>query len=180
MNENELQAFVTWLQMNGCDILKPTSQWEKLRYRHPKAGVCIIHVNKTGRENIPTLVGGHIRNFQNLKSGNPENAPPKAKRKTGSAKQKLAQRINSRDGDSCCFCGERPTDDNPLTIEHWLPISKGGGNGIANLGLAHKQCNALAGNLSISEKVFLRDTMIASKRASEDFSVGFFHMGAAA
>lgn len=173
MNEKQFQAFITWLQDNGCQILKPTSQWEKLRYRHPDSGVCLIYVNKKRQTNWSDVVDGHIQSFTKKKP------MQQVKRATGTTKQKLAQKVRARDGDDCCFCDEPPTPDNPLTMEHWFPVSKGGRNHVANLGLAHEPCNSRAGNLSVSEKIQLREAMIANKQFANDFSAGFFFMGEA-
>jgi hypothetical protein len=182
MNEKQLQAFVTWLQNNECEILKPTSQWEKLRYRHPKSGVCIIHVNKNGVYNIPATVTNHIKEAsgQGEPTAAPKKSRPKVKRRTGTAKRPLVKRVHSRDGDHCCFCDAPATPERPLTIEHWLSISKGGTNDDANIGLAHEVCNILAGNMAVSEKMKLRDRLRACEANSFDFSNGFYFMGEAA
>jgi len=40
-----------------------------------------------------------------------------------------------------------------VTIEHFVPITAGGTSHLANLSLAHKECNAGASHLSVRQKV---------------------------
>ena len=40
-----------------------------------------------------------------------------------------------------------------MTVEHFVPITAGGSSHMANLSLAHKECNAAASRLSVREKV---------------------------
>src|SRR5690606_29241704 len=53
-------------------------------------------------------------------------------------------------GDNCWLCGKPMKFDNPrritgATLDHVLPRSRGGRNGIENLRLAHKCCNEKRG-----------------------------------
>jgi 5-methylcytosine-specific restriction endonuclease McrA len=53
--------------------------------------------------------------------------------------------ISRRDGDRCCLCGKKGInihDSTTFEVEHRLPISKGGLDTLANVGLAHPGCNA--------------------------------------
>lgn len=68
----------------------------------------------------------------------------------------LISRLLKRDGSKCFFClGEMRRGD--ITIEHLLAQSHGGSNNEHNLALAHSVCNSKAGNLSIVEKVSIRE-----------------------
>lgn len=61
--------------------------------------------------------------------------------KTQKAKLKLSQPNN------CWYCG----DENPDTIDHVKPVSKGGSDNLDNLVLSCKSCNSSKKNYSISE-----------------------------
>jgi hypothetical protein len=61
-----------------------------------------------------------------------------------------------RDGLACCVCGQ-PMPDDDITLEHWLPTSRGGNNQLHNLALAHGRCNFFVGSLSIQRKLRIRD-----------------------
>lgn len=60
----------------------------------------------------------------------------------------------ARDGDGCLYCG-RPVDPVFCTVEHVVPTSAGGPDHASNLALAHGECNAAAGHLSVAEKLRL-------------------------
>lgn len=72
---------------------------------------------------------------------------------TGKQRQTIRRLILERDGPLCCWCkkpllfgkrmdfGIREPDD-WATIEHLIPISRGGTNDLSNLALAHKLCNS--------------------------------------
>ena len=76
----------------------------------------------------------------------------RAERPQGRQIRRYIELIYARDGDACCLCrrpiamdlpGSHP--DGP-SIEHHLPVSKGGTNALDNLGLAHRSCNQRRGN----------------------------------
>ncbi len=60
-----------------------------------------------------------------------------------------------RDGHYCPLCGEifdhtiHQSQPLGVTIDHIKPRSKGGGDGLNNLRLAHKMCNIRRGNKEI-------------------------------
>lgn len=57
-----------------------------------------------------------------------------------------------RDRWACVFCG-KPTEIETVTVEHFVLITAGGNSHLANLSLAHEECNAAASHLSVREKV---------------------------
>ena len=44
-------------------------------------------------------------------------------------------------GRKCAICGKRITSLDDLTVDHIVPLAKGGRNVIENCQLAHKKCN---------------------------------------
>ena len=50
-------------------------------------------------------------------------------------------------GNICYLCNE-PLEMNEITIDHWVPLSKGGSDNITNYRLAHYKCNALKADLT--------------------------------
>jgi 5-methylcytosine-specific restriction endonuclease McrA len=56
--------------------------------------------------------------------------------------------IKERDGDCCYYCKEKQIK---YTIDHELPISKGGTMDLSNLRIACKKCNCAKGNLTKQE-----------------------------
>lgn len=55
------------------------------------------------------------------------------------------QLINSK-GNICAICGKPITNMNDCTIDHIVPISKGGLTTIDNCQLAHRKCNQIKGD----------------------------------
>ena len=55
------------------------------------------------------------------------------------------QLINSK-GAVCAICGKPITNMKDCTIDHIIPISKGGLTTIENCQLAHRKCNLIRGN----------------------------------
>lgn len=66
-------------------------------------------------------------------------------------RRRAIKALIERDGLACCFCGHRIPLDAPensplqMTIEHCVPVAKGGSNSLSNLKLAHHHCNLKAG-----------------------------------
>ena len=52
----------------------------------------------------------------------------------------MRRRVILRDGGICQYCGSRPR---VITMDHLLPISKGGANEMSNVVVACKRCNAI-------------------------------------
>jgi hypothetical protein len=75
----------------------------------------------------------------------------------------LVNRIIERWGINCFFCHE-PTTDDDRTIEHLIPRSRRGGNGVKNLRLAHRHCNKLAGTSKIEVKHWIRSRLASTGR----------------
>jgi len=78
-------------------------------------------------------------------------------RKKRRKKDKRIDQLKRRDGLDCFYCGRELLDD--CTIEHLLSQTDGGNDKLANLALTHVKCNGIAADLSVVEKVKLRDRL---------------------
>lgn len=58
----------------------------------------------------------------------------------------IVEFITARDGYKCALCPTPFAIDDYPTIDHWIPLSKGGTWDLENLKLAHKRCNSLKGD----------------------------------
>jgi len=63
-------------------------------------------------------------------------------------RKERARRVRERDGDNCWRCGHpmvfdgpRPNEGRAATVEHVVPLAKGGTWAIENLRLCHVGCN---------------------------------------
>lgn len=55
----------------------------------------------------------------------------------------------TKKGKQClCFVCKKPVDKSQATLEHILPLSKGGTDEMSNLAISHKLCNNRRGNVT--------------------------------
>lgn len=151
------KRFEEFLQAGGAEILKTTNSWELARFKTAN-GICVVYQKANGQ---PSYSNEHAHNaytaFHEKRKWTAGEISERIKRKT------VEELLLERDGISCFFCGKpfsKPL--NPPTLEHLLSISDGGNNHLSNLCLAHESCNKDAANLSIVEKVKLRDSRRAA------------------
>jgi len=57
--------------------------------------------------------------------------------------------IYLRDGLACAYCGAAAEQGRPLTLDHLLPCSKGGGNHEGNLVTCCGTCNSRRGDIDL-------------------------------
>lgn len=73
------------------------------------------------------------------------------------------KRLRERDGDLCWLCSKaidfeaKPNSEGAWSIEHLLAKKHGGVGKIENLALCHPPCNRKLRDLSLAEKVTLRE-----------------------
>ena len=77
---------------------------------------------------------------------------------TWQGKEKMILDLLARDGDVCFICKKDFGKKEKKTIDHWIPISKGGTWDLPNLRLAHRECNFWKG-----DRVPLEDGTIPDK-----------------
>lgn len=139
-----LSGFRKSLAAAGAEILAATNPYEALRFRS-LYGVGVIYIGKGGQKWTPEAVMAK----DHLKAGNGSLAPVTVRgRRTDRA---TVNRLFERDGKDCFFCGTALAED--VTVEHLVSIAHGGPNHIANLFLAHQNCNQDAGHMSAPEKI---------------------------
>lgn len=133
---------------NGCAMVKPPDQYTK---RSP--GTCLDCCREGAarwRERNPDY-------FREWRAANPDTvlAVVHARRATREGrKHERVERsvVFERDGFTCCLCGD-PLDmdgkkGEPLspTIDHIVPLSRGGDHLYSNVQAAHFRCNVAKGN----------------------------------
>lgn len=146
------QSFLSWLETNGAQVLPPTNPYEIARFI-AHGGTCIVYQNSKGKISANGFALKAVEAFernQKLDMGFAKTA------RTVNAKYKAA--LVKRDGKECFYCGlEMPDTD--MTIEHLIALDKGGNNRLENMALAHSDCNQKAGNMHLTNKIKLRDTL---------------------
>lgn len=145
------QPLEEFLEHGGATLLPVTNPWEAVRFKTQRG----THVVYTNKQNNKTYSDEHAKEaYRAWIDGKPWIAKEKVSRRSV---RYLIEAIRKRDGDGCFFCCDPFTAENPETIEHLLAVTSGGSNGIANLALAHEECNMKAGNLSVMEKIRMRE-----------------------
>lgn len=155
----ELKDFVgieDWIRHCGGEVLKPTNEWEIVRFR-ANGQVHVAYKNKHGRVSNDKYISEAVKHF--MAGRRVPMSAVKTKRQTTYSKHKSA--LLHRDGRKCFYCGYHMTDEE-LTVEHIIALDKGGPNTLENMCLCHEECNAMADNLPIIKKIELRDQMQGS------------------
>jgi len=145
--------FLDFLTTNGADVLEPTSTWEVARWSTTQ-GIFVVYRNKKWRVSFSSKEAEQAwEAFQNNK---PWSANPPLRRVK---KKSVEDLIIDRDGKECFYCGttDFSAKGREITVEHFLSISQGGNNNIANLAIACANCNEAVGSLPIVEKIRFRD-----------------------
>lgn len=156
--ERALPKIKVWLTSRGAEVLEPMSEWEMLRFRS-RDGIGIIY--KRSKSNDLSFTGGAAEVMEAFFSNKYWSAGVST---TGKAKKgKYFAELLKRDGTKCFYCLLELGDD--MTREHLVPVLCGGPHHIANLVLAHEQCNQRAGHMSVMEKVRIRDRALLGAAA---------------
>jgi hypothetical protein len=71
--------------------------------------------------------------------------PPVRRQKSKTWRSKAKHVLNIKQNNKCALCGKRMGED--MTIDHIIPVSKGGSNKRENLQLVHIECNKEKGSL---------------------------------
>lgn len=71
---------------------------------------------------------------------------------SGTQRKRITDLIYSRDGMVCSLC-HLPVRREDASVDHVVPLSKGGPSTMDNLRLAHRRCNFAKGNRAPSGRV---------------------------
>lgn len=147
------KRFEEFLEAGGAEILETTNAWELARFRTAN-GICVVYQNQKGRISSSNEYASAAMNaFHSGALWTAGEVKDRIKRK------RVEDVLLERDGNACFLCGADFTPDSPPTLEHILSTCHGGNNHLSNLALAHGACNKEAANLSIVEKIRLRDAL---------------------
>lgn len=146
--------FEAWIINHGAEIRMPTNPYEIARFTTPD-GIGVVYRNK--KMEISDWNQAADRAYDAWRRGDDNwRLCKKTKRPKLSHQQAT---IIARDGEGCWYCGQPFTDESPETTEHLVSRIHRGPDHLSNLVLSHEPCNLKAGNLSVAEKVRLREQM---------------------
>lgn len=162
-NAFKVAQFAAYLAQNGAEVGKPTNSYEVIRYRAfwQDSQAAVTHIVYTKDNGLLTYTKGSRDHYEAFLNGEP--LPDHAvtldeKRVTRMRSQRkgaIREQLRKRDGDCCWYCGGL-LESAESNIEHLISISDGGTNALANLVLAHTDCNTKAGNMPLAKKLELR------------------------
>jgi hypothetical protein len=143
----------------GGQLMHETNEYEVMRVQCD-SGVEILYRKQSGLLNWPKEL---VKAYMAYKSGGKVRWRATRKRKVNRKRGTvLVQTLFARDGEQCWFCQGLLTFKT-ATIEHLLNVSNGGNNHINNLTVACNACNQRARNMGITDKVVLRDKILAER-----------------
>jgi len=91
----------------------------------------------------------------------------------GKVKAKRCKGIVERDNWTCQICKEKIEDPRDLTIDHIVPLSKGGAKTDDNLQAAHRWCNEIKDDNEIADIEKIREL----KRKEPDGVYAMYSLG---
>ena len=159
-----LKKLRKWLTKRNAVLLEPRSTDEVLRFSTTK-GDGVIHCSSTGRLLPNDIAARAVRAFETRNSWSSGYSPKaleefRRMKRTREERLEIIGKLAKRDGGMfCAYCG-KALDDTTVTIEHVLPISKGGADTMENMVIACRECNQLAKDYSITQKLrMVKETM---------------------
>lgn len=139
-------SFAEYLDLIGVDKMEITNIWEVARFIANNI-VCVVYKNKKG-----------FFSFSNETAEKVYNAYEKGKKiniqsiKRKSLGDKFKMKLFERDGNRCFYSDQEMTEEE-ATIEHLIPLSKGGKNNIDNLVLCLEEENFKMADKPLVEKI---------------------------
>ena len=152
MDAKQLKKFEKFLFDSGVEVLTPTNEYEVIRFK-ANNNIGIVYKNKTGR--VTKYTGEAQQAAECFLAKKPFACVNNLNR---IRRPIIFRTLLKRDGNLCFYCNEQ-MNEGEETIEHLFSIRQGGTNHINNLALAHRQCNLIAANKSVVDKIKLRDQM---------------------
>lgn len=144
-NNPDPAVFETWLRAQGAEVIPTTSAWEFARFRAHES-LHIIYLRADGTFSAQEFGLECLAVFR--RGGTLGMGLAKPRKALGHRKAALFK----RDGSACFFCCLEMTEED-ATIEHLVPLSRGGPNTDENLALAHQACNLAAGAAPLMDKI---------------------------
>lgn len=141
----EFKNINNFLDKIGVNHLETTNSYEVARFI-VNDEICVIYEGKKGLSGNNKTANKIIDAFLSKKLINIQDC----KRK--SLKDKFYEQLINRDGNKCFYSGIEMTREQ-ATIEHLIPLSKGGKNNLDNLVLCLKEENNKLANLPLIEKI---------------------------
>lgn len=139
-----------YLVKSGCELSETTNQWEIARFI-ANGIICVIYRNQKGQYAFSDKIASRI--FHSWSNGKPFKLPNIKRQVVGKI---LKAQLIRRDGLTCFYSGVEMKEEE-ATIEHLIPVCRGGKNILENLVLCTEKENQKMGNKSLIQKIKYRD-----------------------
>lgn len=153
----KFKNFDQYLDAIGADKIETKSCWEIARFRANNE-VCVVYEGKRGASFSNPLAEKIYKSFLEKKLINIQSE----KRQSLAAKFKL--KIYERDGNKCFYSNKEMTIEE-ATIEHLIPLARGGKNNMDNLVLCLKEENLKMADKLLIEKIKYKIEKLGGKDA---------------
>lgn len=144
--KKQFKSFDEYLDQIGADKIQVTSEWELARFR-ANDEICVIYQNQKGRISFSNTLAGKV--YSSFEEGKLINIQSEKRQSLAS---KFKSKIFERDGNKCFYSGKEMLEEE-ATIEHLIPLSRGGKNNIDNLVLCLAEENQKMANKPLIEKI---------------------------
>jgi 5-methylcytosine-specific restriction endonuclease McrA len=151
--ENHFQDFDAYLDWVGAEKMPLTNPYEIARFIANEI-VCVVYRSKKGS---PSYSNDEARKVHEAYFAKQRINVSSTKRKQFD--KGLKQKLFQRDGKLCFYTGVELTEET-ASIEHLIPLCKGGKNNLDNLVLCTEESNQLMGDKPLIEKIKYRDATI--------------------
>lgn len=151
-----MKNFDKYLDKIGADRIDIKSPWEEQRFK-ANDEVCVIYKNKKGQYSYSSELAKKV--YEAYLDNKLINIQKEKRKNLINFKEKLFK----RDGNKCFYTGAKLTIET-ATIEHLIPLSKGGKNNIDNLVLCTKESNQLMADKPLIEKIKFREAYFNNKQ----------------
>lgn len=146
MKKKTFKTIDDYVSVIGADIIENSNNpYEVIRFI-ANSDTCVIYEGKKGLKGNNDLANKIIDGFYNNELIKLD------KEKREPLKRKFYNKIIERDGNLCFYTNKELSLEN-ASIEHLIPLSKGGKNNLDNLVLCLKEENLKMGDTSLVEKI---------------------------
>lgn len=146
MEKDIFRSIETYLEAIGIDKIEVSNNAYEVARFIANDEICVIYEGKKGCKGNNPLAKKIVESFYQKKMINIQDS----KRKP--LKNQFYEKLLKRDGNKC-FYTEKELSFEEASIEHLIPLSKGGKNNLDNLVLCLKEENAKMANLPLVEKI---------------------------
>lgn len=154
--KNKSDDFGDYLDLIGAEKKPLTNDYERYRFIANEI-VCVIYENKKGFVSFSNEMSKKV--YDAFREGRRINV---AGTKRKSFELSTKQALFKRDGSKCFYTRIELTEET-ATIEHLIPLSKGGKNNIDNLVLCSHESNQMMGDKPLIEKLKYREEVLLNE-----------------